>query len=117
MNKNEKLESIAINGGYTKEQVTIALNSLSKANVSVIEKEDFNFDIKNSDVLIHNNVSIDMVIEIGFDILRMDIESMIETGCEEEEIFKALSDLNNMYSNKTYVIREVDGEKYLGFQL
>lgn len=114
-----RIRDIAISEGYSDSQVEIVLNTLNQANISIIEKEDYMFDIKNMnmDELIHNDVSIEMVIEVGFDILRMVIEELIKENADEVQIFELLSDLNNMYTNKLYVIREVDGEKYLALEV
>lgn len=119
MLNEERIKDIAISKGYPDSQIEIVFNTLKQSNIHVIEKEDYMFDIKNinTNEFIHKKVSIEMVMEIGFDILRMAIEEMIKENADEVQIFELLRDLNTMYTNKLYVIREVDGEKYLALEI
>ena len=117
---NEKrINDMATNNGYSESQIKIALKTLKESNVEIIEKNDSMFDIKNMNTneYIHTNVSIEMIMEISFDILRMAIEEMIKENVNETIIFEHLNNLNNMYTNNSYVIREVDGEKYLTLEI
>lgn len=117
---NEKnIKDIAIRNGYSEYQIEIALKTLKKSNIEIIEKNNSMFDIKNMNTneYIHKNVSIEMVVEISFDILRIAIEEMIKENVDEAIIFEHLNCLNNMYTNNLYVIREVDGEKYLALEI
>lgn len=116
---NEKrLKDIAKSKGYTDSQIEIAFDSLNKFNIVVIEKEDDIFDIKDieKNEFIHENVSIEMAIEIGFDILRIIVEDMIAKNANENEVLKNIDNLNSMFDNKKYTIKQNKDGKYLAIE-
>lgn len=114
-----RIKDIAISMGYSDSQVEAVFSALNRANIVVIEKEDYIFDIKkkSNNEFIHTDVSIEMVIEIGFDVLRAIIETMIREEADESEIFELLRSLNSMYVNRKYVVRENNNEKYLALEI
>lgn len=115
-----RIKDIALSRGYSEVQVETAFKFLNKANISVVEKEDYLFDIKNNETneLIHEAASIEMALEIGFDVLRTIVENTIrEDKADEKEIDNLLDSLNNIYENKQYTIAENKDGKYLAPQL
>ena len=115
-----RIKDIALSRGYSQVQVETAFKFLNKANISVVEKEDYLFDIKNNETneLIHEAASIEMALEIGFDVLRTIVENTIrEDKADEKEIDNLLDSLNNIYENKQYTIAENKDGKYLAPQL
>lgn len=116
---NEKrLKDIASSRGYNASQIEIAFNSLNKCNIAIVEKEDDLFDIKDmeNNEFLHKDVSIEMAIEVGFDILRVITEDMIAEGQNEADILKNIEDLNSMFVNRKYVLKENQDGKYLAIQ-
>ena len=120
MINEERIKDIALSRGYSEVQVETAFEFLNKANISVIEKEDYLFDIKNNETneIIHEAASIEMAIEIGFDALRTIAENTIREGkADEKEIASLVDSLNSIYENTQYTIAENKDGKYLALQL
>lgn len=119
--KFESLKSIALNNGYTELQVNTALEYIEKYNLVVEIKNNSLFDIlnKETDEYIDKDISLDMVIERGYDCLRSIIESYLRYNCyrDIDLINNLLNKLNAMYENTQYVIKESNELKYLALSI
>lgn len=117
----ESLKSIALNNGYTESQVNTALEYIEEYNLAVEIKNDSLFDILNKETneYIDKDISLDMVIERGFDCLRSIIENYLRSNShiDMDLINNLLNKLNAMYENTQYVVKELDGLKYLALSI
>lgn len=115
-----KVREMALEDSYTPNQINIALKYIAKNKLHIEIKEDDLFDIKDmsSNEYLDTNISFNMVIERGHDSLRNILESHLreeEVSCDITE--KLLKELNSMFENIQYTIKETEDGKYLALNI
>lgn len=115
-----KVRELALEDGYTSNQVDTALKYIAKNKLDIEIKKDDLFDIKDisSNEYLDTNISFNMVVERGYDSLR----SILESRLKEEEISygvaeKLLNELNSMFENIQYSIKESENGRYLALNI
>ena len=112
---------IALNNGYTENQIEIALKYIDKSNLSIKLKNDSLYDVVNEQTgeYLDESISLEMVIERGFDCLRNDIEKYLRdnSSVDMNLVNNLLFELNSMFENSQYTIKELDGVKYLSLNI
>ena len=110
---------IPFKNGYTEKQIIIALKHLNNRGL-VIEFDDINntFNIldTSSDIAeyLNESTSLSVVVEIGFDCLRTTIEDMLRVeNSPKGNVEALLIDLNSMFKNVQYEIKENNDGVYL----
>ena len=115
-----KVREMALEDSYTPNQIDTALKYLAKNKLHIEIKEDDLFDIKDmsSNEYLDTNISFNMVIERGHDSLRNILESRLreeEVSCYITE--KLLKELNSIFENIQYTIKETEDGKYLALNI
>lgn len=115
-----KVREMALEDNYTPNQIDTALKYLAKNKLHIEIKEDDLFDIKDmsSNEYLDTNISFNMVIERGHDSLRNILESRLreeEVSCYIAE--KLLKELNSIFENIQYTIKETEDGKYLALNI
>lgn len=114
-----KVRELALEDGYTSSQVDTALKYIAKNKLDIEIKKDDLFDIKDisSNEYLDTNISFNMVIERGYDSLRSILESRLKEEISYSVAEKLLNELNSMFENIQYSIKENENGRYLALNI
>lgn len=114
-----KVRELALEDGYTSSQVDTALKYIAKNKLDIEIKKDDLFDIKDisSNEYLDTNISFNMVVERGYDSLRSILESRLKEEISYSVAEKLLNELNSMFENIQYSIKENENGRYLALNI